>query len=124
MEMVCGLAEFTASPAILRDYKRVKIKDEVYPGILPCPGESVAGRLYGGLDKRALATLDSFEGEVYLRTRVTVETSTHLAECEAYVVKEEYYHLLSNAPWDFAIFLREGKPLFLSSYRGFSVVQK
>lgn len=58
-----------------------------YPYILPCAGAVVDGALLLALEESALRQLDEYEGEgdLYLRTDVTVETAGGPRRCVAYV---------------------------------------
>lgn len=57
-----------------------------YPGIVPCPGESVLGELYF-VDSDVVARMDQYESEGYLynRVSVTVNSDRSSFSAEAYV---------------------------------------
>jgi hypothetical protein len=52
MAEVSGL-DIPPKPATLRGYRRLKVKGEVYPGIIPDGGGSVTGVLYRDIDQAA-----------------------------------------------------------------------
>ncbi len=114
-------AAFDAQPALLHGYIRHPLRGETYPAIVAQAGASVTGRLYRDLDEHALQRLDAFEGGMYERRTVTVETPAgeHLAAA-AYVLRPAFAHLLGDGEWDFEAFLRHGKQHFEAAYLGFS----
>lgn len=106
-------------PARLTGYRRLAVAGEDYPGIVEAD-DRVEGVLYRGLDTRAWALLDAFEGEMYARLPVTVTLPSGSAEpAWTYVFKPEFRHLLRPEPWDFEAFLRQGKARFEARYVGF-----
>lgn len=106
--------------AILKDYFRLKIRGEEYPGLVARPGTEVQGVLYLGLPAEAIKRLDTFEGNLYARQEVRVITDRG-DPCKAmvYVIKPRYRHLLSDEEWSFAHFLAVGKTQFEGAYLGF-----
>lgn len=122
MTRVTGGA-FSSTAARLKGYARHPVRDETYPAIVPKAGACVAGRLYHGLDTRALQRLDAFEGEMYARTTVAVEPAHGgTAQAEAYVLRPAWAHLLAPGDWDFDDFLARGKAQFLARYMGFGAI--
>ena len=109
-----------AGEARLSGYRRLRIREEQYPAIIPDPGAETEGIVYDGLDHSAFARLDRFEGQDYERQRVNVtlhDGAVILAD--TYVLKPKFHHLLDDEEWDFDDFLKNGKPLFIASYLGF-----
>lgn len=113
-----------STPARLTGYRRFAVRGEDYPGIRPVSlgPAHVDGVLYLDLDDAALARLDAFEGEQYLRCRVTVETTgpaydpRQFMTAEAYVFRPSFGAMLSPQPWDLASFNMDGKARFLARY--------
>ena len=103
---VAGVATARSAPASLADYRRGRIEEETFPGILPEAGEQVPGTLYYELPPAAWLRLDRFEGDLYIRTsvNVTLPSGAPLA-AETYVLRPAYASLLLNTPWDLADFL-------------------
>ncbi|HEX2711558.1 MAG TPA: gamma-glutamylcyclotransferase family protein [Candidatus Acidoferrales bacterium] len=62
-------------PAILEGYCRTLDASIGYPVVHPLAGASVDGKLLEGLDDRAFAALDAYEGPEYRRVIVQVQTS-------------------------------------------------
>jgi gamma-glutamylcyclotransferase (GGCT)/AIG2-like uncharacterized protein YtfP len=118
---VCGYSA-TGEAAILHGYCCRRLHGEVYPGIFPCEGETVAGLLYRDVGPGALLRLDAFEGDVYRRRPVTVSVEGQFHPAEAYVVRPGSRGLLSNDPWRLDEFLDRGLQDFLEGYPGFVAV--
>jgi hypothetical protein len=57
--------------------------------------------LYGGLDARAFALLDRFEGTLYERRELPVRGAQGaIVAAQVYVIPESSRHLLGRLPWD------------------------
>ena len=65
---------FRSQKAILRDYARFTVKGESYHGIIPVTDAITEGIIYLNVDELSLGQLDTFEGDLYQRTRIRVET--------------------------------------------------
>jgi gamma-glutamylcyclotransferase (GGCT)/AIG2-like uncharacterized protein YtfP len=104
MEVVAG-RRLAARAAVLRGFRRRLLRGAVYPAVLPAPGEDTEGVVWSGLDQRALARLDRFEGELYERRRLAVELAEGGA-CEAfvYVLEPRHRALATDAPWELEVF--------------------
>jgi len=73
-------------PAVLEGYCRMLDASIGYPVVHPLAGASVDGRLLDGVDEKALAALDAYEGREYRRVTVRVQTSDGRAvDAYAYV---------------------------------------
>jgi gamma-glutamylcyclotransferase (GGCT)/AIG2-like uncharacterized protein YtfP len=59
-------------PALLRGYRRLRVKGETYPALQRDDGAVVSGVLYLGVSDADLAALDAFEGADYRRIQVQV----------------------------------------------------
>ena len=103
------------------DYQRVAVANEVYPAIRPESGGEVEGAVLFDLDENDWTVLDRYEGDFYERQIVTVYLSEQAScPCMAYIVKPQYYGLLTHKSWshkvfrdnhlnDFVAMLREGE---------------
>ena len=100
--------------ARLDGYARHPVRGELYPGIRPCAGMHVDGRLYLDLSASAVQRLDRFEGSDYVRQSLEV-TTTEGGHVPAwvYVFHPECYHRLAPGAWDVHQFLATGKRRFL-----------
>ena len=121
MRSVCGHA-FAPMPATLHDFRRRRVSGEVYPAIIPCPGDQVEGALYCGLNATQLALLDAFEGAMYSRVIVDVVTGSGWRSAHAYLMSPAYRHALTDEPWSLDGFLSEGLRDFIGGYPGFATL--
>jgi len=111
-------------PGLLREHCRLYVRGEHYPGLVPRPGSSVAGILYRSLPAAAWALLDRFEGEMYRRCDVRVETGSGVSRpAQTYLVRPEYAARLEERLWELEEFLRYGKAAFQSAYRGYAAIE-
>ena len=92
---------------------------QTYPGIIPDPEAATRGVLYLKLDAATIRSLDAFEGPMYYREVVQVETLRGETQAEAYVIKPEYRDHVSTVPWDVDTFKKHHLQDFLRDYAGF-----
>jgi cation transport regulator ChaC len=120
MEIVAG-RRFPSCPARLSGYRRRVLRGAVYPGLVPAAGERTEGVLWQELDRAALARIDRFEGELYVRPLLRVELESG-AECEAfvYVLRPEQHALASDAPWSEVDFRAVHLRAYLAACRAFA----
>ena len=120
---VAGCTPVSAT-VVLKDYRRLKVRHEHYPGLIHHPGGSVEGVLYRTLEVPAWARLDRFEGEMYERVAVTVELGDGmLAQADTYLIRPGFEHRLEPVDWDFEFFLAQGKDGFVSDYAGYEAMR-
>ncbi len=111
---------FCSQKAILRDYARFRVKGESYPGIIPVTDAITEGIIYFNVDELSLGQLDTFEGDLYERTRVRVETEEkEILNAQAYVIQSKYLGYLSLKGWDVKEFIKKDLEMFLMTYSGF-----
>ena len=123
MRAVTG-RDFTRQAARLRDYARFRVKDALYPGIIAKRQAVIDGVLYVDLDHPAIERLDMFEGGLYQRNLVRVETNSGaLINADTYVVKPSYRYRLTSTPWSQAEFEQKYLHEFLARYPGFRSVR-
>jgi len=118
MRRACG-HEGPSLPATLRNYFRGTILDETYPGIVSATGDNVAGLFYPDLTQAAIDRLDEFEGEMYQRVTVGVETAGGRVSAQTYVIRSGFRHMVTPVPWTFDDFMRSGYRRFVADYGGF-----
>jgi gamma-glutamylcyclotransferase (GGCT)/AIG2-like uncharacterized protein YtfP len=112
---------FRSQKAILRDYARFTVKRESYPGIIPVTDAITEGIIYFNVDEFSLEQLDTFEGDLYQRTRIRVETEEkEMQNAEAYVIQSKYLGYLSLKEWDVNEFIKKDLEMFLMTYSGFA----
>ncbi len=110
--------KFRFKNAVLRGYARFTVKGESYPGIIPVTGAATEGIVYFDVDELSLERLGAFEGDLYQRTPVRVETKKEeILNAETYVIKPEYRGYLSWKGWDVKEFIQKDLEAFLESYR-------
>lgn len=104
----------------LKGYRRLRVRGEHYPAIVPDADSCVDGIVYQNVPGPAWERLDKFEGEMYARRQVCIALSdgTSLAAA-AFIVKPEFMDRLESTEWDFSEFLRSGKTQFQKCYRGY-----
>ena len=96
---------FRKIEATLDAYKRVKVNNATFPALIRDNKSRVEGLLIFGLTPGQIQTLDDFEGDYYKRITVEVNTKDKQREqCETYLFRDEYQHLLKDQEWDNRIF--------------------
>ena len=99
--------------AKLLGYKRKGVLGEAYPAMFECKHSEVEGCILLGLTPAQIQRLDLYEGYQYQRISVQAELRNELLgervergewgdsmiNCETYVFKREYMHLLSGDDW-------------------------
>ena len=119
MAEVSGLHRSVTS-ATLRGYRRLRVKGEDYPALLPDATGFVPGVIYRDIPESAWILLDRFEGEMYARVRAQAEFADGTATAvETYVINGCFSGCLEDVEWDFSEFLCNGKERFRSTYKGY-----
>jgi gamma-glutamylcyclotransferase (GGCT)/AIG2-like uncharacterized protein YtfP len=103
---------------ILQGYDRKGVRNEIYPVIVPSAAESqVQGLVYLDVSAADLALLDRFEGLYFFRKPEQVITADKaILSAEVYVLKEEYYTIISPREWDPVHFSTTGIYFFIHRY--------
>jgi len=106
--------------AILQGYERTGVRDEVFPVLVPSsPGSQVQGLVYLDVSEPDLVRLDEFEGDYYFRKTVKIfMLDRKVIPAEAYILKEEYYSLVSPNKWDPVYFSTTGIQHFIHRFMG------
>jgi gamma-glutamylcyclotransferase (GGCT)/AIG2-like uncharacterized protein YtfP len=118
IQLITG-RQCSGEKATLADFRRGKIRDESYPGIVRAPGHRVEGILYVALHTEEINRLSAFEGDAYELTRVKVQLPDgREADCLTYILKEKYLFLLTGETWSPENFIRDHKESFLREYEG------
>jgi len=111
---------YRTSPGVLREHRRLRVRGEEYPGIIPGKGSTVQGTVYHDLPAAAWERLDIFEGDMYVRKQVRVELrSGGTCDAHAYIVLPEFEHLLEERQWSLEEFIRSGRKRFADSCKDF-----
>lgn len=105
---------FPYEPAWIKDYARYLVKNQSFPGLIYEHGACTTGTLYHELKPRHLKRLDAYEGLLYSREKLCVETEVEEC-CQAlvYVIPEQKKTMLSSRPWDKDSFAKQGYNHFL-----------
>ena len=99
MRQVTGRT-FRGIDALLPGYARYRIKDAPYPGIIPCDGAVVKGKVYFDIDDKSLAMLDQYEGGLYEKITVQVRIDNgETCDAIAYKVKDTHKGMLTHELW-------------------------
>ena len=112
--------EFCFDNAILRGYARFTVKGESYPGIVPATDAVTEGIVYFDVDELSLKRLDAFEGDLYQRKPVRVETKEReIRDAATYVIKPKFSNHISSSEWNVMEFAQKHLKAFLEIYSGF-----
>ena len=106
--------------AVLPGYRRLLVRGEQYPAVIPAPDTSVTGVVYHDITAEGWARLDRFEGAMYERLPVTVtyDNGTTGKVC-CYIFRPVFHERLTTEDWSFDTFLQSGKTIFQQQYGGF-----
>ena len=116
---LCGQPDRTAQPAVLRGFERRRVIRAVYPAVVEAPGRHTPGCVWEGIDARALARLDAFEGELYVRRTAAIELdSGGRVEAWVYVLGDHARARLSDEPWDLREFRQAHAAAYIARCRG------
>lgn len=115
LEAVAG-RRLAGGAATLAGYKRLRVKGEHYPAVVPSPGDLVEGVLYRGLTAAELACLDAFEGVEYDRASVDIGQ----VRAEVYVLSPGWRHIAEAEPWHPEHLTPEKLAEFCSGYKGWA----
>jgi gamma-glutamylcyclotransferase (GGCT)/AIG2-like uncharacterized protein YtfP len=105
--------DLVGEPAVLRGYARFLVRGECHPGIAERAGASVSGTVYNGMSPAMFLRLDRYEGEEYQKRIVEVILST--GEARTAYTYTCLAGMLSEAPWDRDIFIRDHLQDFLTA---------
>ena len=107
MRAVTG-ANFDCQPAVLPNYARFQVRQAEYPGIVAEPDSETVGTLFTGIDEKTIEMLDAYEGDLYERANVMVQTREGgEVEAVAYVVPDRNKHHLTRQPWNRGAFRQQ-----------------
>lgn len=110
--------KYEKTEARLSGYKRLKIKDEVYPALLPgADTDSVEGIVYRNVSFGDLKRIEEFEGQYYRReiTACRLPDGSTLIAC-VYVLDGRFNNLVEDELWEPEWFEKVGIQIFLEKY--------
>ncbi len=105
-------------PAILRNARRLRVKEQVYPSIVSAENGEVDGVLYVGLTDPEIAAIDRFEGAEYTRCTVDVQADGQHFRAEVYFASERGRPMLQPEEWTPNQRCCASLPSFRRSYKG------
>jgi gamma-glutamylcyclotransferase (GGCT)/AIG2-like uncharacterized protein YtfP len=113
MRAVCG-QPFVGRAATLENYRVLKVRGEVYPGMIKSPGFVARGVVYQNIGARHFEALDAFEGEMYEKQRIQIQLEDgDTGTAFAYLVKESYEKYLEPVAWSYTQFIEVDKKQFV-----------
>lgn len=86
-------------PAQLAGFRCGLVARADFPGIVPCHDSAVSGLLLAGLSDGELETLDAYEGELYQRVSVQVQTSDGPHSAWVYQIAPWARNRVTQEPW-------------------------
>ena len=93
--------QYLAKPVTLHGYARYRIRDRVYPGVIPEHGSCVEGILYAGIDRKTLRRIDEFESDDYQRGRIKViDSDGNNLDAWCYIISPGKRFMLSGCDWN------------------------
>ncbi|CCH44369.1 AIG2-like protein [Wickerhamomyces ciferrii] len=82
--------------AILKDYKKYNVLNEVYPGVIKSKGGDVFGSLIYGLTPKDFELLDEYEGDEYERNKAKVIFEDKLIDIQFYEWIDDHSKLVPH----------------------------
>lgn len=113
-EMVIGKnhSGIRKQPAVLKDFKRVKVNGAKYPAVFSSIGEQVEGILVEGITSEYAVCLDEFEDDQYERQNVSVSLNDG-KNINALVYIAGPKMLLEDKAWDLEEWVLNDRSQFL-----------
>ena len=91
--------QYAGTPAVLRGYRRYRLRNRSYPGLVAESDAEVEGMLFE-VGPVALAALDRYEDPCYERHTLTVEVGEETRQAYVYVIPDSRHHLIEPKDWD------------------------
>ena len=103
--------------ARLPGYAIYRVKDAEYPGVIDAPDHETSGVLYRGLSDEDLAVLDLFEGELYERRLLEVNSEDGKSyHAWVYVICPKNRAYLTRETWHLKTFMKKDFDTFMKYY--------
>ena len=102
-----------ATHAVLAGYRCFRLGDKPYPAIIEQPHARVSGLLHAGVSDAELRLLDRYEGELYERRLVDLQTAAGVLPGFVYVLGAAHREQIGSDEWDLATFRRDHLPQYL-----------
>ncbi len=108
-----------AEPALLQNYRAVKLKGQVFPGLLACKDAKTHGLVYKNLQPQDWRVLDEFEGDWYIKQEVSILVGNQGQSTQqiamVYLLAPCARHLALDEDWDNAWFTKHEARNFITS---------
>jgi len=116
--------DYQQQPGQIFGYRRKKIKNEEYPGLIAAKAEdTVEGLVYCNVSNDDLKRLDLFEGNQYIRVEVDCLLSHNsYLKTHTYLINPQEQTIVDKEDWDKQHFEQNGLKNFLNKYKGFSAL--
>ncbi len=107
-------------PAEIIGYKRLKVKNADYPGLIKGEG-IVQGFVWLNVSQSNIEKLDLFEGKFYKRVEsIATDINTNKIVVDFYIIHDLYLSILEDVEWNKEDFEQQGLKRFLKNYVGFN----
>ncbi len=112
--------KYHARPGFLSGFRRVKVRNQVYPALIGAAKYRTSGMIYFNIDLEDLELLDIFEGPMYNRIMVSPTLlsgqviSAHTYLCDANYLSE----VTPLQDWSPQSFLDSDKAIFVKKFPG------
>jgi hypothetical protein len=115
--------EFNTIEGLVAGYSVYRVADADFPGMVAAErGVAVRGVVHLDVDDAAIARLDRFEGDLYVRTTLTIScVDGRDRMADAFVVPADRQTILTTEPWTLEAFVAAGGlDRFIRNYPGFA----
>lgn len=107
---------FKSEKAVLNNFARHLVKQEIYPGLIKNKNEKVEGIVYFNIPDDVWEKLDFFEGEMYFKQNVDIKIfDGTIINAVTYVTKSKFANQLENYDWEYNSFIQNHKNSFLKN---------
>lgn len=107
-------------PTRMKGFKVLRVRNQVFPGMISSPDSSATGALYQGLSELELLKLDHYEDDFYERKLIQCEINTdETVLAWAYIIPKEFHSVLSTSDWHYSDFLKKDRDGFISDLRSY-----
>ena len=116
MKAVTGQT-FPGESARLPGHAIYRVKDAEYPGVIESADSQTSGVLYSGVNDEDLKVLDLFEGDLYERRLLKVNTKDSKSyHAWVYVISPKNRTHLTREAWHLKTFVKKGLDTFMKYY--------
>ena len=84
---------------VLHGYEARRLHGVTFPGLIEAPGCATPGLLYRGVSTAALARLDAYEDDFYVRVPLILLAESGPETAEVYLILPEHRSLVRDESW-------------------------